>query len=927
MDLMTKMPAKIPCKFSEKTITEISKLKPEEKDLIKLNKSYIEKFSYAWKIDKNFKFDLPKSFFSNQAEKKIIDISDNMQQKSTSTRYASNNIQGARFNNELLSQIWEEGKFEIQSTQPDLPYTWKLSNFIIKGYNNIIKRYYKDMALSFKFFYTMKNRFSIKNYSKVFPNNFLSCFYHLYMTIRLIINSLIGVPLYSNNTYQLTQQIKKEDLERFIELNPDFNYKMYSRKERENIMALDQEYKNEWNNNIMPNLLKEYKKQKMHKNQILLNLDQNQKSFFQKFLSNSQKYKNIEKKFPSLSQFLISQQIINDENFKIDEEYKQKYEDFLKELNKKSIRVLCSDWKDEKIEEYEQIKNKEKSEKLHENIKLNIEDKKEPFSIYNFNYTSKKNLPIKLKIKSKEQKTPLLEFRAKRLLKYPYIIERERGYNNNYYYRLKKVKYYYVKSDFYFWRVWLFLIKLFTTFWNYNYRVINQMSNSMFGFQALYRTKLYRDIYVSSDTGAIYDTKETFTFPRSIINLITWVFDSREKFENTPDTGILSKNFSRILNLFLNYILRLTFLGLLLVGLYPTLIFINVIICLILVLISPIVAPLWNLLDYIFSIIIYNRYDTLRVFHIIRVLIIEFAIGTIIQFIFCSSCVLLQPLLSLFFLVYSQIHFIARYLYDFIFYYILKFMAKIPLTDTCIAWRISGPHLFRERFYDINNKDLMNLVIAEVEKLVMNNFRENIIKKLNEPLELYESMSKIYQLINLNLYSNRRINESISFYENLLSEQIKKADKYPELSYHIKIKFSEERLDIVKNMIEAYLRNYNMNNNLKFELDKYEEKEYEQLTEKILKNIFGNDILYTLDDEDKIVHLESVFENNLDEISLRIFENPKYDDRLYVYKKKEKERSLTFPKIANFNDIYTFANDLYLNISILDEEKIKKLFE
>ena len=70
MDLMTKMPAKIPCKFSEKTITEISKLKPEEKDLIKLNKSYIEKFSYAWKIDKNFKFDLPKSFFSNQAEKK-----------------------------------------------------------------------------------------------------------------------------------------------------------------------------------------------------------------------------------------------------------------------------------------------------------------------------------------------------------------------------------------------------------------------------------------------------------------------------------------------------------------------------------------------------------------------------------------------------------------------------------------------------------------------------------------------------------------------------------------------------------------------------------------------------------------------------------------------------------------------------------------
>ena len=79
-----------------------------------------------------------------------------------------------------------------------------------------------------------------KNYFYDFPNTFLSCFYHLYMTIRLIINSLVGVPLFSDNTYELTQKIKKEDLKKFIELNPNFNYKLYEHKNLQKILTLNQ---------------------------------------------------------------------------------------------------------------------------------------------------------------------------------------------------------------------------------------------------------------------------------------------------------------------------------------------------------------------------------------------------------------------------------------------------------------------------------------------------------------------------------------------------------------------------------------------------------------------------------------------------------------------------------------------------------------
>ena len=68
------LPEKIPFKYPKETNERISKLNPEEKSLILSNQSYIEKNSFKWKIDKEFKFALPKSIFSSQKEKQIIDI-------------------------------------------------------------------------------------------------------------------------------------------------------------------------------------------------------------------------------------------------------------------------------------------------------------------------------------------------------------------------------------------------------------------------------------------------------------------------------------------------------------------------------------------------------------------------------------------------------------------------------------------------------------------------------------------------------------------------------------------------------------------------------------------------------------------------------------------------------------------------------------
>ena len=149
MELKIPFPEKIPFKYPNETNEKISKLNQEEKSLILSNKSYIEKNSFKWKIDKDFKFVFPNSIFSSQTKKQIIDIPKNFQQRSNNTNYASNISAGKSFNKEILEQIWYDGKFQIESSQEGLPYTWKLSNFTVKGFNNIVLRYFKDIALVF----------------------------------------------------------------------------------------------------------------------------------------------------------------------------------------------------------------------------------------------------------------------------------------------------------------------------------------------------------------------------------------------------------------------------------------------------------------------------------------------------------------------------------------------------------------------------------------------------------------------------------------------------------------------------------------------------------------------------------------------------------------------------------------------------------
>ena len=895
------------------------KLTEEEIKLIEINKNYLESKLWSWKKDKNFLFTLPKIVFT---KKEIIQSEDDLRYQDQIIHYENPEIIGQHFSQEILDQIWKKGEFEIKSTEPDLPYKWKLSKLTVKGIENVKYRYRKDMSISFLFLYSLYYRFSTYNYEKIFPLSFPSSVYYLYYTIHQIIHLFFGLPMYRYELYSIEKKIYLQRLKDFIRLNGDFDFSFFDPKNTKILREFDSEFNSKWIIQIKPRLMKEYKQQKLSMSVMTTNLLEEQKKEYLKFLTENNKFVEFEKLHPSTKDYLLSQQVVNNATFYYLLEKEQKINNYIKELKKNNIRDLCSLWHDDKMEEYSDKIRKEVSDGKENKIKREIQDKNAPSSVYNYNTNNKKEVPELVRKQSELEKNPYDIYEVKRYCIKPYErYQSETSYGIRYH--LKKVHYYEIKTSFCFWRVILFLTKYFCALINFNIMVYRQMTDSMLGIKALFVCELYRDFEIDENNGRVSKSRRTYTFPRSVSNLWLWILESRRKFESAPDTGILGKGCTRIFHLFLNYIIRLLLIGSLLVTFYPSSILLNFVICFCLIVLSPVLVSLWVLLDFLLCIIIYNRYDKLKFFPLLRILLVNLCFSFVLQLIGSILSVVLQPVLSLFFLVYSQIHFILRFVYDLFFYSIFKCLGKVPETNNCIAWVVGGPGLFRNRYYDLKNKDILNLVIGELEKRVMANFKKNIEKNLDKPSDTVRNIQKVYNKVGLDYKMSTEISQSIFYYKELLRNQINERKFYPEC--HVNVKFTENRITEVKSMVELYITEYSKIQDISFELGKYLEKKVECLAENILKTIFGSNILEPLQSTDKIVHLESVFKNEIDSITTKIFENPMFDDKIAVEDRPVETHEVRLPDFANFESV--FHGDLNLDLSYLNYEEKNNLFK
>ena len=915
-DLFSHLPQKEKLKLfgeEEEEIKKNEKINEEERKLLEINKQYIESKLWCWEKEKEFEFKLPSTIFT-----KPINVSNKseLRYENELLQYENPDIIGQHFSEEILNQIWQNGEFNINSTNPELPYTWKLAYFTVKGIKNVKLRYQKDMSISFLFLYSLYYRFSTYNYNNLFPCSFPSSAYHLYKFFYNTINLFFGLPLYRYNEFEITKKIKHQRLLNFLENNSNMDLLFFVAKNKEKLKKLDLLFNTKWIKEIEPNLRKKYKEQNLSTENMNSNLVEDKKREYLNFLEENIEFNKFQELHPSTKDYLSSQQIINDAEFFYRLEREQKIENFKNELKNHYIKDLCELWHRDKMNEYYSKVDKETNLEKERKIKREIQNKREPYLVYNYNTDNEREIPTLVEKQLKESKEPLETFEIRRNLTKPYKKCQREENNGEVRYYLKKYEYYKVKTSFLFWRVVLFLTKYFCSFFNFNLFICRQMTDSMFGIKALFTYTLFREYSIDSRTGGVFEIDETITFPRSAHNLWTWIIESRANFESTPDTGILGKSCTRIFHLFLNYIIRLLILGSLLITLYPTLIILNTVICFCLIICSPVLTLLWIILDYLFCIIIYNRFDELKLFPLIRIVILDFFVGFVIQLICSLLSIIVQPILSIFFFFYSQIHFLLRFIYDAIFYFIFKCFGRVPITNSCISWLVAGPGLFRDRYYDMKNKDILTLVIADLEKRVMSNYEQKIKQILDEPRNSIQEIQKIYQKVCLNFGSNTKINQSIDFYKEKLREQIKKRNVYPKCNVHVK--FTEERLEEVKNMVELYVTEYSVINDISFALNKYEEKKIEGLSHDILQSIFGYQIFEPLQETDKIVKLKSVFKNELDNIATKIFENPQFDDRIYIEERPKEQKAISFPDFAYLGQI--FDGDLNINLSLLKKE-------
>ena len=897
-------------------------------NLLLSNKKFIEDNTWYWDItDENFSFNLPPTIFTQK-----INYYPNKNYENEDVNYEDNYIRGEKLSESQLDSIWKTGKFQIPSNKK-IPYEWQLSLFTVKGIERINKSYILDMSYAYYFIYHIKSRFDYKNYKR-FNCSFPSAFYSFYRSVWKFLNLIIGLPYFLNNDDLIRQKIRKEQLMNFIHNHPEINLRLFIHDTSQLFQKIDNIFQNYWEKKLIE-IKTDYYSQDMTENEILTKINQDEKDEYMKFINQNEDFQHALQTYNDLMDYLSSDEIIKKKEHEKEKEMQKRIKEYDNKLKEENyIRYEVSSWKEEMENKYENNLNKELTTTMKNEIQNEINIYNIPHLIYTHHIENENNFEERFKELQKEEvKQPRKILSIYRRCTRPYEVIQTRQYDDSIRYSFKYYEQYDVTTHYIFWRFYLFFIKYFLNIWNYNFFFIKTAFNSSVSLKALFYYTFFTDSDINYETGEIYDCNEAYTYRKTLNNILISIKESRASFEELPDTGFFGKSFTRILNLIYNYFLKLIVLGLLVFILYPIVIICTFILCMICVLISPVIAFISIFLEFLFNSLIYDNKSDYHCLPFFIILIYKFCIRCVFQFILALIFLIFQPIISLVIFLYAQIRFCLRKFYDFIMFYIIKWLAKIPETDTCIAWKVSGPSLFRNRYTDINNSDIISLCIGKIEEMVLNDFNDKVENLLSEPnRNISNKINSVYSSINLSYNNDWRINESINFFKRKLNKQItERRDLYPCIENAYSVKFTKKRLILVKNLITKYLIEFSKVNDINFIYKRHIEfgGKIEKITDYLLTKIFGNNIMESLEDYDEIVYLVPQSKTVLDSIAKKIFEDPYYQDKMFVEdrKHKEKEEIVDFPVFSFFSHIFEQYNDnkIILNLSSLTFEERRNL--
>ena len=81
-------------------------------------------------------------------------------------------------------------------------------------------------------------------------------------------------------------------------------------------------------------------------------------------------------------------------------------------------------------------------------------------------------------------------------------------------------------------------------------------------------------------------------------------------------------------------------------------------------------------------------------------------------------------------IIYGIFHYSMRSLYDFTLFFLIKFLGRVPINDTRIAWKFSGPGVSFEFSNQINIEDIYVLVHSIFEKIQLDHFKSKVYLNL-----------------------------------------------------------------------------------------------------------------------------------------------------------------------------------------------------
>lgn len=918
--------------------SNITCLNDEEKKFVQACREFLKKNMYEWRSYEipDYKFNLPETAFSEAKQIELVNYT------GTEVEYEDNSNE--KLSQQNLDDIALKGEFSIKSSKGKV-YVWKLSKWLMQGSECRKNNFDDDIGIIFEMMYYYKYRFNAKfkyaNIQRVAKN--------CYFLVRDLFRLFYGTPCYYNNKGDETE-LRKEYTKELL-TNIEYNTKIFHPNAIKIASTIFKEASVLWKKKEI-DLRSELKSKDVDEKEISKTLISKRFQFHVDYMKKHKEFKKLstsdfedfekddedikveashskcteeekqemikikenissgvknidnywynENMQKSLFKYFEAQnifwQIQNDHLNKVDKMKK----DLLEQIRKDHpIMSKTSPWFNktyftEEIKRIEQMENERNTE-----INEKLKEFPEALNIFNSYLEYQKTLKFKLKDTETPRHSTYYSFKylTPKLLK-----------NETYYY-LEYNSSMTLASDSYFWRIkhmfyftlqnqWMSLI------WAYN-----SLFRCSLGITSLFNKELKDgNSYIKdNNTGELEETLTNTTYIMGFIRLGESISKSVEQYERNKNTNFFGPGFGKFVNFVENYIFKAIIYGTFYTIFYPifVLLWCAFVICLEIFLIFFWV--LWTILYYFFNIFIFDidyPGNSCAIFPLFVTIIWRLGICICFSTIAFIVVCIVQLLTAIFMILWAPLRYLLRTFYDALTLMIIKCLAKIPKTDSSMAWKISGPGLNKELFVKISIDDALTILRAKLEQIQIEEFRNFTTNNINMPYDEFRKINvKIFSVLNSKIQANDRLRNNIQALLNNLSKQIDERYRiYPRTNYS-NIRFGEEELNIFLVAAQDLIKDFVETNKLISIWDSYHVSQgnFTNLTEKILFAIFTEKILENVDDSSDFVEKEKKNEEVLHDLDT-IYENAniKGFSGMAAKKMKKMAKKMDMDDIENF---------------------------